>query len=277
MRNKLTCLCIWSLGLAFVMTLLTLPARAGSAPEKLVAPIYPGAIRLGPGNDDRGQPFSVTFAVRDPHDQVQAFYVPKYARLPQKDEGKLSGSNMLPLIVHSYQQALKIIQAAHGDYTLADATEVFLQWRSPDSAGGTETKVFMELDYQAKRFPAHVQELGSLKKQYEWLKHAYYRDHKDLEIYQRCNDQSVGKDETTSDPDKMDKIQEEMNRLAEAGRYQEASELWKKSMSGSTEKMNKAAKADNFGLWRKCLEEMASYGYLTRVSIALDPSLWRDP
>ncbi len=172
---------------------------------------------------------------------------------------------------------MKIIKAAHGDYTLADASEVFVEWQPAVMANlNTTRSLFLELEQQAKAHPGHESELAALKSRYEWLLQAYYRDDQDKKIRDRCRDQSMGVTaESRGNPAEMAKLAEQVRKLIEEGRFDEVKNLQEKLKAASPKNDGKQAKADNFGLWQGCLAEMAEFAYLTKVTIALDPSLWR--
>ena len=153
----------------------------------------------------------VVFAVKDSHEKVEAFFVPKYARLPKEDEGMVKGETKKPYIVQSADVVTKMILAAKGDYTYARATEVNVEWQ-PAILGDSNivNRFFDALNRQAGRFKAHAAELAELKQKYALLRNSYYFD----------------------------------------------------------------KKADNFGAWKKGLEDLAAVSYQTKVTIDRDPSQW---
>lgn len=211
--------------LAVLACLTTGTAVAG---EKLVAPAYPGSIRLTPlqikdNNVNTGSENAV-FVTKDPHEKVQAFYVPKYARLPSKDEGYSAGKTHTTFIVHSYAQSLKSIRKRKGDITKADDMGIYLEWRLEETSRKPLPGYFNALEREAKKHPGHDAELAELRNRYAWLSRAYFLDKKNETISQRC-------------------------------------------------RREQKRKADNFRLWKKCLEEAAGFAYLTRIVINTDEDL----
>jgi hypothetical protein len=71
----------------------------------------------------------------------------------------------------------------------------------------------------------------------------------------------------------MKAYSDEMQKLTKEGRYTEMTALNKKYF-GDTSEMDKRRKADNFDLWKKALDELASVSYLTKLNIDVHPSQW---
>jgi hypothetical protein len=152
----------------FCLALVAASRPAASAEEKLVAPAYPGAVRFSPAK--LGGTEGVVFFARDPHEKVQAFYVPKYARLPKEDEGRVRGAGEIPLIAQSVGEVTSIITSMKGDYTQARASEIIVEWKPEIFAGtGIGGSFLIELQKQAKKHPGHDAELAALKARYGWL------------------------------------------------------------------------------------------------------------
>lgn len=207
-----------------LVTLVSLDSVTASAEEKLVAPPYPGAVRLSPlKTRERG----IVFAAKDSHEKVKDFYVPKYARMPNANEKSLEAyaKTNLTLIALSYAEVLKIVMKVQGDQTLAEPSLVTLQWLPDEPWREPAPGYFYKLKREAKNYPGHDVELAELRTKYAWLSQAYFIDNKDETILRRC------------------------------------------------EKERKT-KADNFSLWKRCLEEAAESAYLTKIVIQLHPSLW---
>jgi hypothetical protein len=265
LRNGRTILTV----LALIAGFLSAHARAE---ERLVAPPYPGAIRLSPekmkGRD------RVVFGSRDPHEKVQAFYQTKSAHLAKGSEGEFSGQkNTATIIVYTYEQSLRMIQKTKGDYTWANPAEVFLEWRGPNPAGSWEYRDFFgELDKQAKKFPGHDAELTALKKEYDWLQVAFAFKEKVEPVYKRCSNEAQALPPIMNDPEAMKKLQAQLEQLSREGRYKERNDLAKQL--SITDEMKKKRAADHFGLWKACLTEASGFGYLTKISIHQDPSVW---
>lgn len=240
--------------------------------EKLVAPMYPGAVRLSPAkvSYDAG----VLFAVKDPHDKVVAFYVPKYAHLPKEDEGRVRGSNKIPLIAQSSSEVLAIIQSMKGDYTMERATEVNVEW-VPDTLAGMNTvsKFFFELEAQAKKFKTHAAEVPELKKRYAFLSTSYFFQGQDQEILARCGRESGNAIQYANDPKAMKAYSEEMAKVMKEGQYDKLAGLQQKYFGDAAE-TEKRRKADNFGVWKKGLEDLAAVSYQTKLTIDIHPSQW---
>lgn len=244
-----------------------LAARLAAAEEKLVAPPYPGSVRITPPHA-KGRDV-IVFYSQDPHEKVRAFYEPKYGRLPSDPVERHDTKIGVTLIVHTYEQALKIIQKSKGDYTQAEPSTVVLEWL-PAGRGDRPVPFFRELERQAKKFPGHDAELAELKKKYAWLARASYTDNMDDKIFRRCSNEARGQDPAMSEPGAMQAFQAKLRKLSDEGRYAEAARLMKQV----EEKAAERRKADHFGLWKLCLEEAAGYAWLTRISIQQDPSLW---
>lgn len=245
---------------------------AAGQEEKLVAPPYPGAVRLSPARLALSVP--AVFAVKDPHEKVVSFYVPKYARQPHEGEGQLQGGGILPLIVHDAGQVAKMIVARKGDYTAARATEVRVDWK-PIAGTGPDFQFFDKLQEQARKHPGHDGELAELKKKYDWLKTAYYDEGKIPPLLARCSQASGDPviPAILGDKKAMQELQVQMKKLYAEGKTKEAAQLQAKAM-GSLEGNPKKAKEDNFKLWGQCLDELASFSYLTKVTIDRDVSQW---
>lgn len=257
--------------LVTLVTLVSLDLVTASAAEKLVAPAYPGSVRLTPlqtkGRD------KIVFVTKDSHEKVQAFYVPKYARLPGADEKGLQtdAKTNITFVVHSYAETLKIIQKAKGDYiSWVGPTTVYLEWMPDEPSRKPAPNYFYRLEQESKKHPGHDAELAELRKKYAWLSRAFFLDKKDDTIYQRCTHESAGISAAMSDPKAQQELNAKIQKLTAEGRYQEASDLAKQAMGDPGKKQ----KADNFGLWKKCLEEAAGFAYLTKIVIQQDPSLW---
>jgi hypothetical protein len=244
-----------------------LAARLAVAEEKLVAPPYPGSVRITPPNA-KGRDV-IAFYSQDPHEKVRAFYEPKYGRLPSDPVERHDGKTGVTLIVHTYEQALKIIQKSKGDYIQAEPSWVVLEWLSAEGSDRT-VPFFRELERQAKKFPGHDAELAELKKKYAWLARASYIDNMDDKTYRRCSSEARGIDPAMSEPGAMQTFQAKLQKLSEEGRYAEAAALMKQVEVKAAEER----KADHFGLWKGCLEEAAGFAWLTRIKIQQDPSLW---
>jgi hypothetical protein len=263
-----------SIGHVTAMVFFALAATTGAAAaaeEKLVAPVYPGAARLA-ATKPLGVDEGVTFFVKDPHEKVQAFYVPKYARLPKEGEGRVRGSAEIPLIAQEVGTVTSIITSMKGDFTWARATEVILEWKPPVMAGsGIAGRFYFELQNQARKHPGHDAELAALKAKYDWLGLAYlHPEKKGEEILKRCSAESSGMDPEVD----QTAIANRAAQLAKEGKYDEVAELMKTLEGGDPKAAEKKRRADNFGLWKACIEEAAGYGYLTKVTIDRDPHLW---
>lgn len=254
--------------LFFLVGLTCSPAQnLAAAEEKLVAPPYPGSVRITPlktqGRD------TVVFTSQDPHEKVRAFYEPKYGRLPSDPVERHDKKTGVILVVHTYQQALAIIQRTKGDFTQAEPSTITLEWIA---AGNSDKTVpfFRELERQAKKFPGHDAELAEAKRKYAWLARASYTDRMDDKISSRCSNEASGMDPAMSEPGALKEFQDKLRKLSDEGRNAEAAALAKQFKNKSSEKR----KADHFGLWKRCLAEAAGYAWLTRIKIQQDPSLW---
>jgi hypothetical protein len=244
-----------------------LAALPAAAEEKLIAPPYPGSVRITPPNA-KGRDVIVFFS-QDHHDKVRAFYEPKYGRLPSDPVERHDTKIGVTLVVHTYEQALKIIQKSKGDFTQAEPSLIVLEWL-PDGGAERTVPFFRELERQAKNFAGHEAELAELKKKYAWLARASYIDNMDDKIFRRCSNEARGMDPAMSDPGAMKAFQDKLWKLSEEGRYAEAAALMKQVEIKAAERR----KADHFGLWKRCLEEAAGFAWLTRIKIQQDPSLW---
>ncbi len=268
--------------LVILALFLYLDLVTASAGEKLVAPAYPGSVRLTPlqikENHLNVGSENAVFVTKDSHEKVQAFYVPKYARLPSKDENYPAGKTHITFIVHSYAEVLKSIQKRKGDITKADDTGVYLEWRLEETSKKPLPRYFHELEKEAKKHPGNDAELAELRNKYAWLSRAFFLDKKDDTIFQRCRNESLGRPATTSGPSgkEVDELNKKIQNLYAEGRYKEASDL-EKQASGREKKSKRdpgnKQKADNFGLWKKCLEEAAEFAYLTRIVINTEEDL----
>ncbi|HWR97150.1 MAG TPA: hypothetical protein VN317_01895 [Candidatus Methanoperedens sp.] len=252
------------------LVLVAASAPRASAEEKLVAPAHPGAVRASPAKV--GGTEGVVFFVKDPHEKVQAFYVPKYARLPKEGEGRVRGAAEIPLIAQEVGAVTSIITSMKGDYTLARASEIIVEWKPEIFAGtGIAMMLFSELQNQAKKHPGHDAELAALRAKYGWLDLAFFHPEKKAEeIFRRCSAQSSG---VNPDVDQA-ALMQQMAKLAQEGKYEEMAELQKKLVGDDPKAEERKRKADNFGLWKGCLEEAAGYGYLTKITIDRDPHQW---
>jgi hypothetical protein len=249
-------------------------ARAAGPEEKLVAPPYPGAVRLSPAKLALSVPAG--FAVKDSHEKVVSFYVPKHARQPHEGEGRRSGDGTLPLIVQDAGQVAKMIVARNGDYTAARATEVIVDWKPAALAGtGPESQFFRRLEEQAKKHPGHDGELADLKKKYDWLKIAFFDEGKFSSLLKRCSEAAgdPAMSGILGDPKARKELEAQVKMLMAEGRSKEAVDLQMKAM-GSMAGDPKKAKADNFKLWGQCVDELASFAYLTKITIDRDVSQW---
>jgi hypothetical protein len=262
-----------SVGTIAALTCLALAASsrpAAAAEEKLVAPVYPGAVRSS--GTRLGTDEGVTFFVKDPHEKVQAFYVPKLARLPKEGEGRVRGAAEIPLIVQEVGAVTSIITSMKGDYTWARATEIIVEWKPPIFAGtGLAAQFIKDLQDQAKKHPGHDAELAALKAKYGWLDLAYlHPEKKGEELYKRCSAESSG---VNPDVDQA-ALMTQMAKLAQEGKFEEMAALQEKLVGADPKAEERKRKADNFGLWKGCLEEAAKLGYLTKITIDRDPRLW---
>jgi len=242
------------------------------AEERLVAPAYPGAIRLSPAAVQNMVP--VEFAVRDAHNKLAAFYVPKFGRLAAEGETSRSAQNLTNVIILSESQVLKLIASVKGDYTLSRPAIVSIEW-VPEALApmNTVNRVFMELESQARRFKVHQAELPELKKKYAFLQAAYYPSGKEQEIILRCGRESGTVVQAMADPKAMDAYSEEVKKLTQEGRYNELAGLQKKYF-GDMADAGKRAKADNFAVWKTGLDELAAAAYQTKLRIDMHPSQW---
>jgi hypothetical protein len=246
---------------------IVLAALPAAAEEKLVAPPYPGSTRITPPNA-KGRD-EIVFYSQDHHGKVRAFYEPKYGRLPSDPVERRDGKTGVTLIVHTYEQALKIIQKSKGDFTQAEPSMVVLEWL-PDGGSDRPVPFFRELERQAQKFSGHDSELAELKKKYAWLARASYIDNMDDKIFRRYSNEARGIDPALSEPGAMQAFQAKLRKLSDEGRYAEAAAIMKQVDVQAAEKR----KADHFGLWKRGLEEAARFAWLTRIKIQQDPSLW---
>jgi hypothetical protein len=255
---------------AAVLAIAGVPALL--AEEKLVAPAYPGAIRLSPAAVPNMVP--VEFAVGDPHDKVAAFYAPKFGRVAAAGETERSAGNLTNIIILSEPQVMKFIALVKGDYTVSRPAIVSIEWVPEVLAPmSTVNGVFRELESQARRFKVHQGELPELKKKYAFLQTAYYLSGKEQEILLRCGRESGSVGQSTSDPKAMKAYSDEVKKLTQEGRYSEMAELQKKYF-GDMAEADKRSRADNFAVWRKALDDLAAVGYQTKLKIDTHPSQW---
>lgn len=255
---------------AVALALLMAPRVGVAAEEKLVVPAYPGAVRVSPAKV--GGTEGVVFVTRDPHDKVQAFYVPKHARLPKEGEGRVRGAGEIPLIALGVGEVTGIITSMKGDYTQARAAEVIVEWKPEVFAGtGIGGGLFEELERQARKHPGHDAELAALKAKYGWLSLAYFHPEKQgEEIVRRCSAESSG-----ANPD-VDQaaLLTRYAKLAQEGKYDEMAVIQQQLEGADPKAADRKRKADNFGLWKGCIEKAAAVGYLTRLTIDRDPRQW---
>jgi len=256
---------------AVSLALLATTGLAAAAEDKLVAPVYPGAVRLA-ATKQLGVDEGVTFFVKDPHEKVQAFYVPKYARLPKEGEGRVRGAAEIPLIAQEAGAVTSIITSMKGDYTWARATEIIVEWQPAIFHGaGIAGRFYFELQNQAKKHPGHDAELAAVKAKYDWLNLAYlHPEKKGEEILKRCSAESSGLNPNVDQA----ALVTQYAKLAQEGKYEEMAKLQKQLDGGDPKAAERKSRADNFGLWKACLEEAAGYGYLTKITIDRDPRLW---
>jgi hypothetical protein len=261
---------IGSIAASLSLVLVAASAPRAAAEEKLVAPAYPGAARLS--GTKLGADEGVTFFVKDPHEKVQAFYVPKYARLPKEGEGRVRGAAEIPLIVQEVGAVTSIITSMKGDYTWARATEIIVEWKPPIFAGtGLGAQFFKDLQDQAKKHPGHDAELAALKAKYSWLDLAFLHPEKQgEELYKRCSAESQGVNPNVDQAALMTR----MAQLAQEGKYDEMAKLQEQLVGSDPKAEERKRKADNFGLWKGCLEQAAALGYLTKITIDRDPRTW---
>ena len=247
----------------------SLPAAA--AEDKLVAPAYPGAARLS-ATKQLGVDEGVVFFVKDPHEKVQAFYVPKHARLPKEGEGRVRGTGELPLIVQEVGTVTSLITSMKGDYTWARATEIIVEWKPPVFAGtGLGAQFIKDLQDQARKHPGHDAELAALKAKHGWLDLAFLYPEKQAEdLYRRCSAESSGVNPNVDQAALM----QQMAKLAQEGKYDEVVRLQEQLVGADPKAEERKRKADNFGLWKGCLEEAAGLSYLTKITIDRDPRTW---
>ena len=252
------------------LALLAIARPAAAAEEKLVAPAYPGAVRASPAKLPGTE--GVVFFARDPHDKVQAFYVPKHARLPQEGEGRVRGAAEIPLIAQGVGEVTKIITSMKGDYTQARASEIIVEWKPAVFAGtGIGALILDELRTQAKKHPGHDAELAALKAKHGWIDLAYFHPEKKAEeLFKRCSAESSGVNPNVDQAALMT----EMAKLAQEGKYEEMAALQEKLVGADPKAEERKRKADNFGLWKGCLEEAAGIAYLTKLTIDRDPRQW---
>jgi hypothetical protein len=259
-------------GLVVCFCLVCVGATSVRAEEKLVAPVYPGAIRQSPAKVGNMAP--VEFAVKDSHDKVAAFYAPKYGHLAAEGETSRSASNLTSVVILSEQEVLKYISAAKGDYTLSRPAIVTIEWVPEVLAPmNTVNRIFMELESQARRFKVHQNELPELKKKYAYLQTAYYVSGKDQEVLVRCGRESGSAPQATIDPKLTKAYSEEVQKLTSEGRYNELAGLQKKYF-GDMADAQKREKADNFAVWKKGLDDLAAIAYQTKLTIDIHPSQW---
>jgi hypothetical protein len=252
--------------------LIAAAALPGRAEEKLVAPVYPGAVRLSPAAVQAME--GVEFAVKDPHDKVLAFYVPKYARLPKDGEGRAQGTTEIPLIARSSAEVQKIILSKKGDFTLERAAEIIVKWQRETGAGANAaTKAFFQLETQAKRHKTHDAELAELRAKYAFLKTAWYLEGKDQEALVRGGRESGNAAQFVTDKKILDAYNEEVKKAMAEGRYQDVAGLHAKYF-GELPDAARRSKADNFAVWKKALEDLAAVSYQTKVTIDFDPNEW---
>jgi hypothetical protein len=251
--------------------MLPVASRPAAAEDKLVAPVYPGAARL-PATKPLGVDEGVVFFVKDPHEKVLAFYVPKLARMPKEGEGRVRGAAEVPLIVQEVGAVTSIITSMKGDYTWGRATEIIVEWKPPIFAGtGLGNQFLDELQNQAKKHPGHDAELAALKAKYGWLVLAFLHPEKKAEeLYKRCNAESSGVNPNVDQAALM----QQMAKLAQEGKYDEMQKLQEQLVGADPKAEERKRKADNFGLWKGCLEEVAGLGYLTKITIDRDPRTW---
>jgi hypothetical protein len=243
-----------------------------SAQEKLVAPVYPGAIRLSPAKVQNMEP--VVFAVPDDHSKVAAFYIPKYGRPADEYEAGQTSSNLTSIVCVDLPAVRKLILAAKGDITLERPALVSIEWVAGSYGGANAVvQVFSELESQAKKFKAHQAELPALKAKYEFLQTAYFLTGKDAEVlskYGRLSGSVMG---ASNDPKAMNAYAEEMKKLMAEGKYDQLESLGTKYF-GDQKAAEKLRKADHFAEWAKALDELASVSYRTKLSIDVHPSQW---
>lgn len=259
-------------GAALIAALL---AIFGSTPlrseEKLIAPLYPGAVRLSPAAVKNMAP--LVFAIKDAHDKVAAFYAPKYGHLAAEGEAVRSASNMTTVIIMTENQVLNSIQFVKGDYTLSRPAVVEIEWMDYPTSLTTVNRVFMELEMQARRFKTHAAELAEIEAKYAFLKSSYLYEDKANGILARYGREAGMAAEYVSDPNVTKTYAAEFKKLTQEGRYNELAGLQQKYFPELPD-AEKRRKADNFELWKKALDELAIVSYLTKLNIDVQPSQW---
>jgi hypothetical protein len=263
-------------GSAFLFAVMAVTSFSLPGPlpveEKLAAPVYPEAVRLSPAQVKNME--GVMFAVKDDHAKVLAFYAPKYARVPKDDDMVDRGPNELALIIQDEPAILKMILAKKGDMTLSRPSLLRLEWLSDQLSGSNPVSRFwMELERQSKRFKGHEAELAELKAAYAYLNSSFYFEKKYQEILTRCGNESGNGEMRMADPKISKEYAAEIKKLQEEGRYQEMAALNEKYFGNQAE-AEKRRKADNFGVWKKGLADLAAVSYRTKVTIDVDPNQW---
>lgn len=261
---------VGTIAVAVCSAILAGRTPAAAVEEKLVAPVYPGAVRSS--GTTFGVDEGVVFFVKDRHEKVQAFYVPKYARLPKEGEGRVRGTGELPLIVQEVGAVTSIITSMKGDYTWARATELIVEWQPAIFTGtGIAAGFFSELGDQARKHPGHDAELAALKKKYEWVSLAFFHPEKKAEeLFRRCSAESSGVNPNVDQAALLQRIA----KLAQEGNYEELAKVQEQLVGADPKAEERKRRADNFGLWKGCLEEAAGYAYQTKITIDRDPHQW---
>jgi len=256
--------------LAAVLT--TLGAATLRAEEKLIAPVYQGAVRLSPVQLKNMAP--VEFAAKDAHDKVAEFYIPKYGHLALEGEAERSASNMTTAIIMTENQILKYILSVKGNYTESRPAVVEIEWKArPTASDNAVNRVLRELKSQARRFKTHEAELAEIEAKYAFLKSSYLFEDRAKEILLRYGREAGIAMQFVSDPKVTKDYANEVKKLAQEGRNSELAGLQQKYFSELPD-AEKRRKADNFGLWTKALGDLVAVSYLTKLTIDKHPSQW---
>jgi hypothetical protein len=250
-------------------------AAAASA-ATYIAPAPPDSVVLR-GLSDRGALYDVFLSKRPP-EVVRAFYAATLGAFPSQTRSAFEADS--PVVLR-YQQVLDILNARHGDLTLADDLKVTIRWK-PESNGQANCvgDFFREL-YTTAQLQKRQTEFDALCKQYGYLQIAFFQRVPDPHhagqwldadklILARAHEQHGGQQAKALSATSAQTAQR-IAQLALSGNGAQANALAAQLTQQATQTGNGLADWDG---WIEVLKEGDTMGYRTEVMIPRHPSTW---
>jgi len=230
------------------------------------------------GPAERGPQTYRIFLSKRPPEEVRAFYAAKLG--PFTSESGSANQVESPVVL-SYQQVLNILEARHGDLTLADDLRVSIKWKPLPANHAVCTGDFFQQLMVIARLQKRQAEFDALCRQYGYLESAFFQQvpdpHRpgqwidaDKVILERAH-KSHGGQQTQALAGNSAEVAQRLQQLAMSGRTAEAAAL---AAQFRQQAMQATDSAMDWDAWVKVLKEGDAVAYRTWIFLPTHPSTW---